>query len=308
VIISDVMLPGLDGIALLRSLRQNGATRDVPVILVSARTGSEGLQALELGADDYIVKPFGGRELVARVRATVENSRLRGRSGEARGRAQESANQHRQLRALLDELKATQRRAAVAADAERRRIERDIHDGAQQRLTAIRLKLGVVVERLDGDPVATELERLHGDLDDALQELRELAHGLYPPLLASDGLGTALAAACRRAAVPVELESGDIGRLPPAIESAAYFCCMEALQNVDNHAGPGARARLRLGIRHGVLELEVRDDGAGFAEGAAQNGQGLANLRDRLVALGGDVAITSARGRGTVVSAHLPLP
>jgi signal transduction histidine kinase len=294
--------------ALLRSLRQNAATHDVPVILVSARTGPEGLQALELGADDYIVKPFGGHELVARVRATVENSRLRGRSGEARGRAQESANQHRQLRALLDELKATQRRAAVAADAERRRIERDIHDGAQQRLTAVRLKLGGLVERLGGDPVGAELEGLHGDLDDALQELRELAHGLYPPLLASDGLRAALTAACRRAAVPVALESGDLARLPPAIESAAYFCCMEALQNVAKHAGAGARARVRLGVRHGVLELEVRDDGAGFAEDGTPNGQGLANLRDRLLALGGDVAISSARGRGTVVSAQIPLP
>ena len=310
VIISDVMLPGLDGVGLLRALRRDARVRDTPVILVSARTDRATMvRAFELGADDYIVKPFGARELVARIRASVDGTSLRSRTAEARGRHGERALKDRELRVLLDDLKAAQRRGAEAGDAARRRIERDLHDGAQQRLMAMRLELSLVMERLEADPAAAraDLDRLRGDLDDALDELRELAHGLYPPLLASDGLPAALAAACRRAPVPVEFEQRGIRRLEPAIESAAYFCCVEALQNVAKHAGASARASVRLALRDGALEFSVRDDGAGFDAGAVSDGNGLTNLHDRLAALGGHAEIESAPGAGTTISGHIPL-
>jgi signal transduction histidine kinase len=311
IVISDLRLPDLDGLDLLKALRHDVRTRDTPVILVSSRADEESiLAALELGADDYVVKPFGSRELVARVRAAGEHASLRSRTAEDRGRTQERISRRGELQALLDDLKATQRRVVAAADEERQRIERDLHDGAQQGLTAIRLELSLLGERLEEDPARarSDLERLRGDLDAALDELRELAHGLYPPLLASDGLHAALATACRRAPVPVAFDGSDVGRLPAAIESAAYFCCVEALQNVAKHAGAGARATVQLERRKRAVAFHVRDDGAGFDPRTAAGGQGLTNLRDRLAALGGHAGIESAVGRGTIVSGRIPLP
>jgi signal transduction histidine kinase len=311
VVISDVMMPGLDGFELVRELRRDPRTRELPVVLLSARGDPEStLQALELGADDYIVKPFGARELLARVRSTVDGSRLRAQAAAARGREQERTRREGELRALLNDLRATQRRVAAAGDAERRRIERDLHDGAQQRLTAIRIELGILEETLDGNDVAAtaRLDGIREQVDAALAELRELAHGLYPPLLASDGLYVALSAAARRAAIPVAVEGKKLARAPRSIESAVYFCCLEAIQNCAKHAGPGAGVSVQLGIRDGVLQFRVTDDGVGFDSDAVRPGHGLINMRDRLDALGGHAEIVSAPGQGTTVHGHLPLP
>jgi signal transduction histidine kinase len=311
VVISDVMMPGADGFRLLHDLRSDSRTRDLPVILVSARADPEStLEALQLGADDYLVKPFGARELLTRIRATLQSARLRSADAEARGRAQERALARGELQSLLNDLKAAQRRIAAARDAERRRIERNLHDGAQQRLMAIRLELGLVSERLELDPAAaqSQLDRLRGDLDEALEELRELAHGLYPPLLASDGLRAALAAAARHAVIPVDIDAADFPRQPHAIENAAYFCCLEALQNAAKHAGEGIRATVRLAVREGVLEFLVSDDGVGFDREAVLDGYGLTNLADRVQTLGGEVVVTSLPGQGTTVTGQLPLP
>jgi signal transduction histidine kinase len=214
------------------------------------------------------------------------------------------------LEALLDDLRAAQRRAVAAEDAERQRIERDLHDGAQQRLMAMRLELGLLAERLEEDhrPVTRQdLDRLRGAVEEALGELRELAHGLRPPLLASDGLQAALVAASRRGPVPVEVVGSDVGRLDAAAENAAYFCCMEALQNVAKHAGNGARAVIRLEAGDGALRFTVTDDGRGFDPGRDVEGHGLTNLRDRLGALGGHAEVTSVPGRGTIIFGHIPL-
>jgi signal transduction histidine kinase len=311
VVISDVMVPGTDGFRLLRDLRSDTRTRDLPVILVSSRADPEStLEALELGADDYLVKPFGARELLARIRATLHSARIRSDDAEARGRAEQRARTGGELRALLNDLRAAQRRIAAAGDAERRRIERNLHDGAQQRLMAIRLELGLLSEGLERDPSAAqqELDRLRSELDEALEELRELAHGLYPPLLASDGLCAAVSAAARRATIPVEVDGSDFPRLPRAIESAAYFCCLEALQNAAKHAGEGARATVRLDVRNGSLQFNVSDDGVGFDRDAVSGGYGLTNLADRLEALGGEAAITSVPGKGTTMAGQIPLP
>lgn len=309
VVISDVMMPGSDGFRLLHDLRSDPRTKHVPVILVSARADPEStLEAFRLGADDYLVKPFGARELLARTRSVLESSRLRTTEAEARGRAEERALAHDELRSLLNDLKAAQGRIAAAADAERRRIERNLHDGAQQRLMAIRLELGLLSERLATNPLARgQLDALRTELDEAVKELRELAHGLYPPVLASAGLPAALAAAARRAAIGVELETAGVARLPPAVENAVYFCCMEALQNVVKHAGEGARATIGLVVRHGALEFRVSDDGIGFDRDAVSNGHGLTNLTDRLAALGGEAVITSVPGHGTTVAGQIPL-
>lgn len=136
----------------------------------------------------------------------------------------------------------------------------------------------------------------------------ELAHGLYPPLLASDGLYAALSATARRSPVPITIEGKELGRAPRSIESAAYFCCLEAIQNCAKHGGSGARVSVQLGMRDGVLEFRVRDDGVGFDPDAVRPGHGLINMRDRLDALGGHVEITSVPGRGTTVHGQIPLP
>ena len=218
--------------------------------------------------------------------------------------------QKRELQTLLDDLRAAQRRVAAAGDAERRRVERDLHDGAQQRLMAIRLELGLVRELLDRDPGAAgqRLDELHHELDATVEQLRELAHGLYPPLLASDGLHAALVSVARHSPMPVTVQGDGVTRAPRSIESAAYFCCLEALQNATKHAGSGANVTIDVGTSEEALTFRVSDDGAGFDPEAVCPGYGLINLRDRIDALGGQVEVTSAPQRGTVVHGHIPLP
>jgi signal transduction histidine kinase len=309
VVITDVMMPGMDGFGLLRKLRDDPSTRDLPVILVSARADPEStLEALALGADDYIVKPFSGPELLARVRASLHSTRIRSDDAEARGRAKERARSEDELRALLNDLRAAQRRVAAAGDAERQRIEHNLHD-AQQRLVAIRIQLRLAGDRIELDPTQArhELDLLGAELDQALAELRELAHGLYPELLARQGLGAAVSAAARRAIIPIEVDHADFGRLPRPVENAAYFCCLEALQNAVKHAGDGARVRIHLEVTCGALRFEVSDTGVGFDRSKVSDGHGLTNLTDRVGALGGEAAITSIPGQGTTVAGQIPL-
>jgi signal transduction histidine kinase len=297
IVISAMTLPDVDGVGLVERIRGDRRSRHTPVILVCTHADRlDAMRAVDLGADDVIVKPFVGCELLARVRAAVHAARLR-------------ALEEHELHALLDDLKAAHQRVAIAAAAERRRIERDLHDGAQQRLMALRLELGLLAERVtDGEEVVTrrQLDRLRGEVDEALGELRDLAHGLHPPLLASDGLYAALSAASRKGHVPVELEGDNVGRFAPAVESATYFCCLEALQNVAKHAGSDAHAAIRLDARRSELIFSVTDDGCGFDRPGVE-GHGLTNLRDRLGALGGHAEITSIPGRGTTVLGCIPL-
>lgn len=310
-VISDLMMPGLDGLALTRELRRAIQTHNVPVILVSAKADPETMAAaLELGADDYIVKPFGARELLARTRATLENARSRSAAGITQGRTAEREMKNAELAALLNDLKAAQLRVAAAADAERRKIEQDLHDGAQQHLLGIGLQLDLLSESLDDDKPAARrtLQRVQSGVDAAIEELRELAHGLHPALLASHGLYAALSARARRLVNPVTVTGAHIGRVPREIESAVYFCCSEALQNVVKHAGADAHAGVKLKVRDGLLEFTVRDDGRGFEPGAGHAGIGLTNLRDRLEALGGDLELASSPGSGTTVRGQIPLP
>jgi signal transduction histidine kinase len=284
--------------------------RAFPLILVSAKADHDSVtEALELGADDYIVKPFGARELLARVRATLENARIRTAAGVTRGRQTERTIKDAELRTLLNDLKAAQVRVVSAADAERRKIEQDLHDGAQQQLLALQLRLQSLTDSLDqNNPmVESKVLALQNGLDEAVSELRALAHGVYPAVLADEGLHAALAARARRQPGPVTVSGANIGRLQPEVESAVYFCCAEALQNVAKHAGPSVHAHVYLKVAGAVLEFEVQDDGCGFEPDRHPPGNGLLNLRDRLEALGGSLQVDSQPGHGTTVRGHVPL-
>jgi signal transduction histidine kinase len=221
-----------------------------------------------------------------------------------------------QLQASLDEVKrrteevtASRARVVSAADAERRRIERDLHDGAQQQLVALCANLRLARELAGSDPpqATALLEELGNDIEAALQELRELAHGIYPPLLADRGLTEALSAVGRRAPVHTRLETEGIGRYPPQVESTVYFCCLEALQNIVKHAGGADSATVRVWEKEGGLLFEVSDDGAGFDPAAVARGAGLTNMTDRLGAIGGTLRIESGPGRGTRIAGAIPL-
>jgi signal transduction histidine kinase len=212
--------------------------------------------------------------------------------------------------ALLSEVQDSRARIQTSADDERRRIERDLHDGAQQRLVALRIKLELAAERIDeADHGSAELIRqLGGEVDGALDDVRSLARGIYPSPLADRGLVEGLRSAAMQAALPTTvLATGVAGRYPREIESAAYFCCLEALQNVVKHARGATVIVIEVSSDDGGLRLEVRDDGEGFDPLNVTPGVGLVSMRDRLAAVGGDLAVVSSKGRGTRVIGRIPL-
>jgi signal transduction histidine kinase len=205
---------------------------------------------------------------------------------------------------LASELRDSLARLAAASDEARRQVERDLHDGAQQRLVLLKLKLAM----LERDPSNEELlAELRGDLDAALAELRDLAHGIYPAVLESDGLHAALADGAARASISTRVECDGVGRYPREVEAAVYFCCLEALQNAAKHAGEGATAAVRLRGRAGELRFEVTDDGRGCDVGAALRSGGMQNMSDRVGALGGTLRIESEPGKGTTVTGTIPV-
>jgi signal transduction histidine kinase len=216
-----------------------------------------------------------------------------------------------EVRRQADELRASRARIVEATDAERRRIERDLHDGAQQHLVALAVSVRLARQLADVNPDQAKeiLDQLGSDLQDAVQELRNLAHGIYPPLLMDRGLGEALSAAAGRAALPTVVRAEGIGRYPQQVEAAVYFCVLEALQNAGKHAGDGSEVTISLREEEGALLFDVADDGAGFdlATGA-HRGHGFVNMSDRVGAFGGSIAVDSAPGRGTQISGRLPLP
>jgi signal transduction histidine kinase len=214
-----------------------------------------------------------------------------------------------QLRHQADELQASRGRLVVAADEERRRIERNLHDGAQQHLVAMAIKARLIEQVADQDPEKARLltHQLQQDAAAALDELRALAHGIYPPLLSSRGLGEALSAACRRAPLPASVDIDGVGRFPAEVESAVYFCCLEALQNAGKYAGEGASASVRIWKEGDRLLFEVADDGAGFDKRSDELGAGLVNMRDRLGAVGGSLTLESSAGQGTRVKGAVPV-
>jgi signal transduction histidine kinase len=201
------------------------------------------------------------------------------------------------------------RRALVdAADAERRRIERDIHDGAQQQLVAIGVKAGLARMFVTKDPeqAVAMIDELRADAQDALDSLREMTRGACPPILADEGLVAALTLKAKRSTVPVSIEADEIGRMTTAVEVAAYFCCLEAMQNAGKYANAD-RVVVSVRRRPDELALSIRDDGVGFDPSTARRGIGLRSMAERAESLGGSLEVHSTLGRGTVVTARLPL-
>jgi signal transduction histidine kinase len=212
------------------------------------------------------------------------------------------------LQARLDDLRASRQRLVSAQDMERRRLERNLHDGAQQHLVALKVKLGLAEILLSRDPAkaAATLEQLKGDADEALETLRDLARGIYPPLLADKGLVVALESQARKATVPVRVEAEGVERYTQDVEATVYFCVLEALQNVQKYAG-ASQVVVRLDARAdpATLTFEVEDDGTGFDTATTRTGAGLTNMNDRVDALGGTVHVISHPGAGTRVSGEL---
>jgi signal transduction histidine kinase len=212
----------------------------------------------------------------------------------------------RALRTRVDDLRDARQRILTAADEERRRIERDLHDGAQQRLVAVTLTLRLAQSRIATDPAgAAELvAQAREEAQLAINELRELARGIHPALLSDRGLGAALEALATRAPVPVQVSGVPAERLCQKVEACAYFVTAEALTNVAKYA-KASEAFVDLSIENDCLRLQVRDDGVGGAD--LSTGTGLGGLRDRVDALDGRLDLHSPPGGGTTITVEIPV-
>ena len=210
-----------------------------------------------------------------------------------------------ELRKQADELRESRARVVASGDAERRRVERNLHDGAQQHLVAMAVNLRLARDILaDDPPAATEmLDQLAIDVKETITELRELAHGIYPPLLADRGLGEALQAAANRSPLDVAVRTSDIGRYGPEVEAAIYFCCLEALQNAAKHAA-GSDVELAVWESEGGLLFSVSDNGPGFEPERARKGHGFVNMADRLGSIGGTIRWESQQARAARYAAR----
>jgi len=214
-----------------------------------------------------------------------------------------------EVRRQADELRASRARIVATSDEARRRIERDLHDGAQQHLVAMAVGLRLARDLAEDDPAAagSMLDQLSAQLKETIQELRNLAHGIYPPLLVDAGLAEALRAAANRSPLRAVVEADGVGRYPADLEAAAYFCCLEALQNAGKHAGAGATVTIRVREEAGGLLFDVADDGPGFDTTTKGLGQGFVNMADRVGAIGGRLRVESQPGEGTTISGTIPL-
>ena len=264
-----VELPAIGGVSSSRTFGRNGGPPTLAIVHDSA-----------LDEDPELVEAAGAAALLA-----LQNSQL-----------------EHDLQRTVDDLRASRQRIVRAATAERRKLERDLHDSAQQRLIAALIQLELVRERTEpASDVDKRLAKLSKDLDQALDELRNIAHGIYPPLLAESGLAEALTQAARRVDAPVQLELSDVGPLPEEVETAVYFCCLEALQNSAKHAGSGVVVAMRLWAEPPFVCFAVADDGRGFVPRRSANSSGLTNMSDRIGAIGGELSVRSAPGSGTLV-------
>ncbi len=297
---------GVSGLAWIRvwlpsilAGREDAVIRLAPIVhsgeLLGVLIVERAHEAAQFGADQEATLA----ELARQVGLTLHNVRL------------DSALQASldEVRRQARELQASRGRIVAASDAARRSIERNLHDGAQQHLVALAVKVRLVRQFAEKDPARAEklLAELGGDVEDTIQELRDLAHGIYPPLLADKGLPEALASAARRASLPTEVHANGAARYPQEVEAAVYFCCLEALQNAGKYAGEGATVNVTLSENEGALVFDVTDDGVGFDIRSRAGGAGFTNMSDRLGAVGGSLRVESTVGAGTRVSGVIPL-
>jgi signal transduction histidine kinase len=262
------------------------------LLLVAAAVPAIGL-AVRWGVGHRLLPSRRGREaLIERMETMViDNQRLATEASRATREVQRSRS-----------------RTAATVERERRRIERDLHDGAQQRLVALRIELELAEKLVRRDPQrgADRLKELEGEVDETLEDLRSLAHGVCPPLLADRGVVEALLAVARRSPIAVEVKVDRVERYVPEVEGAVYFSIVEALQNVMKHAR-ARRVEVRLdGGTESVLRFSVCDDGTGTPSGVISPGTGITNMRDRVTAVGGELEIDSAAGVGTTVRGWVP--
>ncbi len=261
-------------------------------------------------ADQGVTEVVSGRWRVAIVHdpALADDPALVRTAGSYALAALENDHLSGELRTSLRELAESRARSLDAEARGRRKIERDLHDGAQQHLIAVRVKLGLAAERLEQqDPAGAGVIRaLEKDIDATIDEVRSFARGIYPALLAETGLGEALRTAARAAALPTTVHAERLGRYPPEIETTVYFSCSEALQNAAKHARGATRVTISV-CQDRELHFKVCDDGAGFDVQGTPFGTGLTNLRDRLAVVGGTTRIRSVPGQGTCVGGSIPL-
>jgi signal transduction histidine kinase len=232
-----------------------------------------------------------------------EAARERELREKAERHAEELAERQRQIEQLAAELTASRRRILAVGDETRRRIERDLHDGIQQRLVTLALMLGGIRDRVPAD-VRADVDEISGELAAARQELRDLSHGLHPAILVQVGLGPAVRALARRSPLRVRVHMSDDGRLPGSCEATAYYVAAEAFTNAAKHAKASA-VDICIERADGTLTVQVRDDGVGGADTA--RGSGLIGLRDRVEAVGGTMSLDSPAGAGTVLTVRLPI-
>jgi signal transduction histidine kinase len=204
-------------------------------------------------------------------------------------------------------LRNSSARIVAAGEAERRMIERDLHDGAQQRLMSIQIKLALLRDRVDDPKAAAAIDELSADASAAVEDLRRIAHGIYPAVLRERGLGDGVRAWVRSAPVAIVVTDTGLERLAPAVEASVYFCVLEAIQNAIKHSGPASHIDVAFARRDGRLQFSVSDDGAGFETAAVKHGMGLTSMHERMEALGGDVEIVSSPGAGTTVRGAVPV-
>jgi signal transduction histidine kinase len=224
--------------------------------------------------------------------------------GAAAGMSLENARLHAELRARVEELRGSRARVIEAGQKERQRLERNLHDGAQQRLIALSLRLSLLERRLVAEPEAREeLDAARREIALSLEELRDVARGIHPAVLSGHGLAVAVESLAARARLPVRLTLDVVGRLPERVEVAAYYVVSESLANVAKHAQAG-EARVSLEQQPGLLVVEVVDDGVGGAD--TERGSGLRGLADRVEALGGRLRVWTPLGGGTRVQAEIP--
>jgi signal transduction histidine kinase len=305
-------LPAADPEVLLAA-----ALRDPSLRIAYRRPGletyvdSHGVPISEFPADAAVTWIERGGMPVAAVLCNAELARDK-RYVQAAGAAAlirlEKAQLEADLKASTSDLAASRVRLLDMAHSERRRLERDLHDGVQQHLVGLRIKLDVAAGAIKDDPTQGEraLASVGQQMDDVLHEVRSLARGIYPSLLTERGVVEALRAAARSSLLPVEVR-GRVGRYPEEVEVAVYFCCLEALQNVTKHAGPDATATVSLWGDGHRLGFEVRDAGIGFNPRTASRGRGLINMRDRIEAVGGRLEVSSCYGQGTAVRGSVPI-
>jgi signal transduction histidine kinase len=323
-VVTDIMMPGLDGLGLLQAIRNDPATAGKPVILLSARAGEEArIDGLQAGADDYIIKPFSARELLARVSAALALAKVRREAADrleeqVRMRTQELEHRNAEVLEQSEQLRELSACLLHAQDDERRRIARELHDSAGQTLAALSWNLSHIAKATQKDPEAAQAAKDSKSLvNDLTQEIRTISYLLHPPLLDESGLSSALRwyvdGLNQRSGIAVDLElSKSLLRLSPELELAIFRIVQECLTNIHRHS-ESKTAKIRIEQNSETLLVEVKDQGKGIAPDAlsrirsAGSGVGIRGMSERIRHFGGVLDIKSNRG-GTKVVVKFPVP